>query len=209
MSTYTTLDSGERAEFDSGMQRDTEAGKPRFDLLVPEGIPFADQLLTRFAALMARGAEKYTERNWEQADSEAELARMRSSAFRHFMQWLCGETDEDHAAATMFNLMAHEATAYKLRDTGGVVELRTPDGTIITPLQALSNRVSRRLDEDGTLLVDSDGDLWFFDGARNGWTFHLSRYNDVEGLATNHIEPYARGFDAGIEEIIERYGIQS
>lgn len=115
MSEYITKDSGERQEFDSGMQRDTEAGKPRFDLLVPENVPYEEQLLTRFAALLGRGAEKYEQRNWEQADSWAELDRMKSSAFRHFMQWFCGETDEDHAAAVMFNLLAFETTLYKVQ----------------------------------------------------------------------------------------------
>lgn len=108
MTEYTTKDSGARQEFDSGMQRDTEAGKPRFDLLVPEGVPYEDQLLTRFAALLSRGAEKYEERNWEQANSMKEVNRARSSAFRHFMQWFCGEGDEDHAVATMFNIMVVE-----------------------------------------------------------------------------------------------------
>ena len=113
---YVTKDSGERAEFDSGMRRDTETGKPRFDLTQPLGVPFEEQLLTRFARLMGRGAEKYTERNWEQACSEEELARFKASAFRHFMQWYCGETDEDHAVAVIFNMMGFEATSYKMEN---------------------------------------------------------------------------------------------
>ena len=112
---YETKDSGQRAHFDSGMQRDIEEGKARFDLLLPKGVPYAEQLLTRFADLLARGAVKYDVRNWEKANSQAELDRMRSSAFRHFMQWICGETDEDHAAAVMFNLLAAETTAAKIR----------------------------------------------------------------------------------------------
>lgn len=111
---YQTKDSGERAEFPSGMQRDTQKGKARFDLIVPLGVPYEEQLLTRLAALMARGAEKYDPRNWERADSAEEMERMKASAFRHFMQWLCGEVDEDHAAATMFNLLAYETTRAKV-----------------------------------------------------------------------------------------------
>lgn len=111
---YVTKDSGERAEYASGMVRDTDKGKPRFDLLLPLGIPYEQQMLTRFAALMARGAEKYSERNWEQANSPEEVDRMKSSALRHMMQWLAGETDEDHAAAVMFNLMATEATEWRM-----------------------------------------------------------------------------------------------
>lgn len=115
MTQYVTLDSGRRVEFASGMRRDVDAGKPRFDLLIPDGIPFAEQFLTRIAALMTRGAEKYGDRNWENAGSEEELRRFKSSAFRHFMQWFAGEDDEDHAAATVFNLLAHESTKYRMR----------------------------------------------------------------------------------------------
>lgn len=114
--TYETKDSGERAEYDSGMVRDTQTGKPRFDLLLPKGVPFRAQFLTRVAELLARGAEKYNDRNWELASGSEELDRFRASAYRHFMQWVTGETDEDHAAAVVFNLLAHETTLWKLDD---------------------------------------------------------------------------------------------
>lgn len=114
MTDFITKDSGERAVFDSGMQRDTEDGKPRFDLMLPLDIPYEEQMITRLAALYGRGAVKYESRNWEQANSSAEMERMKSSAFRHFMQWMAGETDEDHAAGTMFNIIAFETTKYKV-----------------------------------------------------------------------------------------------
>lgn len=109
---WVTLDSGEREEYPSGMHRDTQAGKPRFDLLRPQGIPYPDQFLTRCAQLMARGAEKYGDRNWELANSEAELERFKASAERHLNQWLSGESDEDHAAAVFFNIMAAETVLW-------------------------------------------------------------------------------------------------
>jgi len=113
MEEFTTKDSGKRAEFDSGMVRDTNEGKPRFELLLPLGIPYKEQYLTRCAELMMRGAEKYAERNWEQATGQEEMKRFSESAFRHFMQWINGETDEDHASAVFFNVMAYEMTKYK------------------------------------------------------------------------------------------------
>jgi hypothetical protein len=116
---FDTKDSGARAEYESGMVRDTDKGKARFDLLHPEGVPYKEQILTRFAELMARGAEKYTERNWEKASGDAELKRFKSSAERHLQQWICGETDEDHAVAVFFNIMAYEATAYKIKNKDG------------------------------------------------------------------------------------------
>lgn len=114
---YTTKDSGKRSEFSSGMVRDTEEGKPRFDLLFPEGIPYAEQMLTRFANLMARGAEKYDERNWEKASGEEELSRYKSSALRHLIQWITDETDEDHAAAVMFNVLAGETVLSRVQES--------------------------------------------------------------------------------------------
>jgi hypothetical protein len=53
-------------------------------------------------------------RNWEKAFTQTELNRFKESALRHCMQWYCGETDEDHAVAVFFNIMAFESTKYKL-----------------------------------------------------------------------------------------------
>lgn len=111
---WETKDSGERDVTDSGYQRDTERGKPRFDFLLPVGIPYDQQMLTRVASLLARGASKYGPRNWEKSDVEADLGRFKSSGLRHMLQWLTGEDDEDHASAVIFNIIAHETIAWKL-----------------------------------------------------------------------------------------------
>lgn len=113
---FVTTDSGARANFDSGMVRDLNQGKPRFDLITPACLPYPEQMLTRLASLMARGAEKYGDRNWEKADSTTELSRMRESAFRHFMQWyLCADDQEDHLAAAWFNSQGAEYIWYHMR----------------------------------------------------------------------------------------------
>lgn len=101
--TFVTLDSGTRQSFPSGMQRDTQSGKPRYDL-----IPL--WFLRELAELMARGAEKYGDRNWEQANSPEEADRMDASGLRHHFQYLEGDTTENHLAATVFNLFAAETT---------------------------------------------------------------------------------------------------
>lgn len=113
-------DSGERKLFDSGMIRDTATDKPRFDLVIPLGIPYKELMLTRWAELLRKGAIKYAERNWELADSDAEVNHALASAFRHFMQWFSGETDEDHAAAVFFNINEVETIRYKqkVKETG-------------------------------------------------------------------------------------------
>jgi len=117
---YITKDSGVRQEFDSGMRRDTQESKPMFSLLMAKYVPYKEQLVTRWAELMGRGAEKYGYRNWELANSVEEYERFKDSGMRHFMQWMNDETDEDHAAAVMFNINAAESIKYKLdRETDG------------------------------------------------------------------------------------------
>ena len=95
---FETRDSGQRIVHASGMQRDTTAGKVDY-LLLRDGPMFE-----RWAALLQRGAVKYDKRNWMKANSQEELDRARESAARHFEQWLRGDTDEDHAAAVIFNI---------------------------------------------------------------------------------------------------------
>lgn len=104
---FTTKDTGKRVVFDTGMNRDVQDGKPRYDLVDPV-------LLKRWAELMARGAIKYGEENWRKAATQVELSRFRASALRHMMQWMAGEDDEDHAAAVCFNLAGAEMVKEKL-----------------------------------------------------------------------------------------------
>lgn len=107
MSEFITKDSGKREEFATGMVRDTQDDKPRYDLV---DRPF----LKRWAELMARGAKKYGENNWKKAATEAELSRFRASAVRHLFQWLDNDTTEDHAVAVAFNLAGAEMVKEKL-----------------------------------------------------------------------------------------------
>jgi hypothetical protein len=95
MSNFVTKDSGERVAFAKGGVRDVENGKPRYDLISPE-------FLKRLAELLARGAEKYGDRNWEKGQT---VSRAYSSMFRHMQQWYTGDRTEDHLAAIAFNVM--------------------------------------------------------------------------------------------------------
>lgn len=104
---YVVKDSGKREEYESGMVRDTQEGKPDYTLL-------PNFMLTRWADHMTKGANKYGRRNWEKAQTPDELERFKSSAFRHLIQWLNGEQDEDHAAAVMFNIAAAEYTSQRI-----------------------------------------------------------------------------------------------
>lgn len=107
MSGFAVKDSGERQQFESGMVRDAEAGKIDYWRLID------GPMLERWAEHVTKGAVKYPDiapgvPNWTLAEGSAELARFKASAFRHFVQWMRGDTDEDHAAAVFFNINGAE-----------------------------------------------------------------------------------------------------
>lgn len=91
---FITKDSGNRESFSTGSLRDTNEGKPRYDLISIHG-------LKRVSHLMARGAKKYGERNWEKGQP---ASRFYESAFRHLISYREGDRSEDHLAAVVFNI---------------------------------------------------------------------------------------------------------
>jgi hypothetical protein len=104
---YAIQDSGKRATFASGMVRDTQDGKLDWWRLL------VGPIARRLVAHVTKGAVKYPDvatgvPNWTLANGKDEFARFKASAFRHFIQWFEGETDEDHAAAVVFNINGAE-----------------------------------------------------------------------------------------------------
>lgn len=99
---FTVKDSGQRQQFAGGMVRDVTEGKTDYSLVLD------GPMFDRWAAHLTKGAVKYTKRNWMLAAGDEEAARFKESAFRHFLQWYRGDTDEDHAAAVLFNINGHE-----------------------------------------------------------------------------------------------------
>jgi hypothetical protein len=96
LSDYVTKDSGEREKFNSGAVRDVRSGKGRYDLI-------SFLALDRIAGVYERGAQKYSDRNWEQG---IPISRNIDSALRHIAQFMIGENDEDHLAQAAWNLIA-------------------------------------------------------------------------------------------------------
>jgi hypothetical protein len=119
-------DSGKRQEFAGGMVRDVEEGKVDYSLV------FDGPMFERWAAHLTEGAKKYDKRNWMKAEDSEAADRFRESAVRHFVQWLRGDVDEDHAAATFFNVNGVELMKTKKmvdkpirwvdKNTGEVIE---------------------------------------------------------------------------------------
>ena len=98
-------DSGQRQDFDTGSQRDTQEGKGRFDLLPAYAI---GEVAKHFEA----GATKYAERNWELGQP---VSRFLNSALRHIFKWLAGMQDERHDRAAAWNILAAMEVSYRAR----------------------------------------------------------------------------------------------
>jgi hypothetical protein len=144
---FTTKDSGEHEQYDSGMRRDSQNGRPRFDLIRTKRQPYEEQMIYRYAMLLARGAEKYSERNWEEGDSEVELDRAKASLLRHTEQLIAGETDEDHAAAVWFNTQAIEYFRWRIAQKEGINDLAEPTGPPATPTDRIKAEANANLSQ--------------------------------------------------------------
>lgn len=131
---FEVKDSGQRTEFASGMVRDVQGDKVDYERATD------GPMLERWAAHLTKGCTKYPDvapgvPNWTLAAGEEELARFRKSAMRHFMQWLRGDRDEDHAAAVYFNINGAEYVRDKINasepSTNSPVRVQSPADTTI------------------------------------------------------------------------------
>jgi len=106
---FDVKDSGQRTEFAGGMVRDS-AEKTDY-LLALDGPMFK-----RWAEHLTKGAKKYSARNWMKANSQAEIDHAMKALGHHFLQYIEGETDEDHAAAIFFNINLIEYVKGRMKD---------------------------------------------------------------------------------------------
>jgi hypothetical protein len=104
---FGVIDGGARKTYAGGMLKEV-TDKPRYTLI---DRPF----LRRLAEHMTKGARKYGPDNWRLGSSQDELDGFRDSAWRHLMAWLDGETDEDHGAAVVANIMMAEGIKENIR----------------------------------------------------------------------------------------------
>lgn len=86
---------------ESGMVRSNPEGKPDYTLIDLH-------MLEREAKLLTENAADKGAHNWRNASTPEDLERAKASAWRHFLAWQRGETDEDHAAALRFNISVVE-----------------------------------------------------------------------------------------------------
>lgn len=91
-------------EFSTGAKREDKDGKARVDLIPPEA-------LWEWGLLMAQGAMKHGDRNWEKG---LPLSSFIQSAHRHLTQLMLGHVDENHAANVLFNIGGFMSTRARI-----------------------------------------------------------------------------------------------
>jgi hypothetical protein len=104
-----TKNNWDNIEYEGWAKRENKIWKIRYDLIPIEYIK-------RIAWLYTRWAEIYWVRNWEKGVSEEYIDKMKQSLWRHFIQYLDWDTDEDHLAAVCFNLFWHDFLTNKLKE---------------------------------------------------------------------------------------------
>lgn len=97
---------GELKTFGTGANREDKTGKGRPDLISPI-------MLHRLAILMEEGGLVHGDRSWEKG---MPVMSYLACAFRHLIQVLNGEEDEDHPIQCIFNLQAYIHTLEKIKD---------------------------------------------------------------------------------------------
>ena len=97
---FETKNSWNNITFDGWTKRENKEDKIMYHL-----IPRCQ--LKRLAAAYTRWAKIYWDRNRETWNMEY-AEKCKESAFRHFMQWIDWEIDEDHSSALVWNVFAYE-----------------------------------------------------------------------------------------------------
>lgn len=87
-----------RTILNSGLHK-VDITKIRYDLIPSE-------LLERLALHYTKSLEKYPENNWKKATKEESNKIFIPSAWRHFIQWLRGDKNEDHGIALIWNIIS-------------------------------------------------------------------------------------------------------
>jgi len=84
---------------ENGGNRDSAEDKLDYTLLP---IP----ALNRITQHYVNGLKKYGRDNWKKLSTPDDIERYKQSMFRHLIQYLEGQDNEDHLAAVVWNAMA-------------------------------------------------------------------------------------------------------
>jgi hypothetical protein len=106
-------DSGSRATFVTGAQRDRQKGKGKPSL-------FPNWVMWLVSCIYEDGAYKYAARNWEKG---MPLSQYLDSAERHLAKLKAGLRDEPHASQVIWNMVGYVFTAWLSKISARPAEL--------------------------------------------------------------------------------------
>lgn len=85
-----------KEQFCTGAVRFEDPSKPRCDLMSPIA-------LLAYAEIMAEGAARYGDRNWEKG---LKMSNLVNHHITHFLKWMAGDTTEPHLKHALWNMAA-------------------------------------------------------------------------------------------------------
>jgi len=99
--------SGRRIEkLETGSKREDKQGKGLFNLLPPRA-------LQQVALRLEYGSKKYGPNNWNNGIQQSKLL---DSALRHLIQFMKGDTDENHLVASACNILQMIEQSEKIKE---------------------------------------------------------------------------------------------
>lgn len=152
-----------------------DGGKPRMDLIPPEA-------LMALGEILAYGAKKYEDRNWEKG---MEWGRLVGALLRHFTAWMAGEEEDPESGFPhLWHVLTNAAflVAFEVREAG--TDNRTPytladkeldDVKCGTPRLPDAMKDGPYDDDDGDDDDDDDGDDDDRDGVADVPSMAMSR----------------------------------
>lgn len=117
----------EMKSFSTGAKREDKTGKGRCDLLPPAA-------LIRLSKHFEKGAKDHGDRNWELG---VPMSSFIDSGLRHLLQYMNGQTDEDHLCAAAWNILCALDTEEKrpeMQDIPARLQTSKPSDCIMVSL---------------------------------------------------------------------------
>jgi hypothetical protein len=196
MSQFVTKYSGNQDNYDTGDVRDISDNKSRFDLIpleildllqqsyggmaldIDNSIPYytgfidteeirvdliPELILNRLGGLYYRGALKYGINNYQKG---MPLSRYYQSLLRHLIQWVAGDSSEDHLSAVIWNAASIMWTEHAIK----------------------SGQLNSDLADIGILFNEPKwyGVLFYYEGTTSYYKYHLATWRNIDDVTDKY-----------------------
>jgi hypothetical protein len=196
MSQFVTKYSGNQDNYDTGDVRDISDNKSRFDLIpleildllqqsyggmaldIDNSIPYytgfidteeirvdliPELILNRLGGLYYRGALKYGINNYQKG---MPLSRYYQSLLRHLIQWVAGDSSEDHLSSVIWNVASIMWTEHAIK----------------------SGQLNSDLADVGVLFNEPKwyGVLFYYEDTTRYYKYHLATWRNIDDVTDKY-----------------------